>query len=502
MIRRVFLIGWQEFVKYVTRRGFLISLFMVPLLLVLGLTIPKFTGATSRTNVMTVIDRAGGYADAIRVAAARERAKADLWALAAYAKRYADLHAVERRDRALAGILAAPERIAEVKAFEARGGWQSAFAVLSPLLQPGAPVFTPPPPAVIVVSAPPELVFGPASVHAGAALAYLTGTVNLTSEGRPVRLSSIVFVPKGFGPGSNVSAEYWTIDNAQSFEFVHSTLTDALRVRAIRQLVPAADGDKVSLDVDAGLTSIDPTRGKEMSLEDRMAQLVPVGLAFVLFIVAFSDAALLLQSVVEEKSTRMIEVLLSCASPHEIMTGKLMGVIGLALVTLAAWAFIIFVFVSFLSPGAIGPVVAGLKGLLPLLPLVLVYFFCGLMIYASIFLGIGATANSLPDAQTLIGPASMIIVLPNMLIGALVQNPNGTLAQVISWIPIYTPFFMLVRLPFHPAPIELWLTAILTVATTVLLIRQMGRVFARHVLTTERPPALGALLKSVFRTSR
>jgi ABC-2 type transport system permease protein len=85
-----------------------------------------------------------------------------------------------------------------------------------------------------------------------------------------------------------------------------------------------------------------------------------------------------------------------------------------------------------------------------------------------------------------------------MLLGALIQDPNGTLAQVLSWIPIYTPFFMLVRLPFHPAPLELWATAALTLLTTVFLVRQMGRVFARHVLTTERPPSFAGLIRQMF----
>jgi ABC-2 type transport system permease protein len=253
----------------------------------------------------------------------------------------------------------------------------------------------------------------------------------------------------------------------------------------------------VTLDVDAAVKTVDPMKGREVDWKDKVAQLVPMGLAFLLFIVAFSNAALLLQSVVDEKSTRMIEVLLSCASPQEIMTGKLLGVTALALVTIAVWVAMGFLFAVSSSPDTLTIIAVGFKGILPMLPLVVIYFFSGLLIYSAIFLGIGATTNSLPDAQALIGPASMIIFLPNMLMGALIQDPNGTLAQVISWIPIYTPFFMLVRLPFHPAPFELWATGILTVLTTILLIRQMGRVFARNVLTTERPPSFAALLRQV-----
>jgi ABC-2 type transport system permease protein len=88
-------------------------------------------------------------------------------------------------------------------------------------------------------------------------------------------------------------------------------------------------------------------------------------------------------------------------------------------------------------------------------------------------------------------------MLPNMLMGVLIQDPNGMLATIISWIPIYTPFFMLIRLPFHPPVLESWLTAALVILTTVYLIHRMGRVFANHVLTTERPPAFGTFIKQL-----
>jgi len=115
----------------------------------------------------------------------------------------------------------------------------------------------------------------------------------------------------------------------------------------------------------------------------------------------------------------MIEVLMSCANPHEIMTGKLIGVVGLALVTLSGWAAMAFLMAISVSGEALGVIATGLASLLPMLPLILLYFLCGLMIYCTIFLGIGATSASLPDAQALVGPASMIIVMPNMLLGAI-----------------------------------------------------------------------------------
>jgi len=288
------------------------------------------------------------------------------------------------------------------------------------------------------------------------------------------------------------------LDGLGAQQFVRWSLTDAFRLKVNQALVPPETKVQVTLDVDAAVATVDPGKGRQMSWKDKVAQFVPMALAVLLFMVAFSDSVLLLQSVVEEKSTRMIEVLLSCAGPHEIMTGKLLGVTGLALVTVTAWAAMGLGLAMALSNDTLAILAAGFQAILPQLPLILVYFACGLLIYSAIFLGIGATTSSLPDAQALVGPASLIIVLPMMLLGMLVQDPNGTVSQVISWIPIYTPFFMLVRLPFHPAPFEVWATTALTVLTTLLLIRQTGRIFARHVLSTERPPSFASLVRQLF----
>jgi ABC-2 type transport system permease protein len=113
-------------------------------------------------------------------------------------------------------------------------------------------------------------------------------------------------------------------------------------------------------------------------------------------------------------------------------------------------------------------------------------------------LGIGAMTSSLPDAQALVTPATLIIILPTTMLGVVIQDPNGLFASIMSWIPIYTPFFMLVRLPFHPPAVELWLTSALVVLTTAFLIHRMGRVFANHVLTTERPPAFGTFIRQLM----
>jgi ABC-2 type transport system permease protein len=193
----------------------------------------------------------------------------------------------------------------------------------------------------------------------------------------------------------------------------------------------------------------------------------------------------------------MIEVLLSCATPRQITSGKLVGVILVALVTVTIWATALLGLMALADASTVTLVFGAMRSVATLdtLPLLLLFFFCGLLIYGSLFLAIGSMATSLADAQSLLGPAMLILMLPNLMISGIMHDPNGELASIISWVPFYTPFFMMLRIASHPPAVQLWSTATLAVATTAFMIWWTGRIFAKHVLTTERPPTLRGLVK-------
>lgn len=506
MIRRIFLIARQEFLKYVTRRGFLFSLLLAPLFLSLSIAVPTLFAPHPKTNVIVIVDRTGLYAGAIAAAVARDDAQTGLAAFADYAAAHADMAALGRADPALAAILRAPGRPASLKAYLAQGGWQHALAALSPFLRPGAPRYAPPVAPMAVAAPPPGLLNAGDAAMPALARVYLAGKQPVRVGGVPQFASTVLLIPRGFAADGLTAARYMTADDAArgDAEFVRRTLADALRLRALQQLLPPGRRAALDDDVEANLETVDPTQAAGASLADRLGQFMPMGLAVLLFIVSFSNSALLLQSVLEEKTTRMIEVLASCASPTEIMTGKLLGVFATALVTVAVWAAALFAIGSLFSPAMVVVVLAGLAktATMSTLPLIVLYFLCGILIYSAIFLGIGSVTSSLPDAQALLGPTSLIIMLPMIFVGVVARDPNGAFATAVSWIPIYTPIFMLVRLPFHPPAVQLVLTSALVIATTLLLLRQIGRLFARHLLSTQSAPNPLAALFSRAERSR
>jgi ABC-2 type transport system permease protein len=203
--------------------------------------------------------------------------------------------------------------------------------------------------------------------------------------------------------------------------------------------------------------------------------------------------------VIEEKSSRIVEVMLSSVTPRQFMIGKLLGAAGASLLTLVLWLAMAAMATWIFVPGGHGLVRVAAFSLASshYLPLLIVCFLCGLLIYASIFLAIGSMTASLQDAQALLGPTVIVIMAPLLIMPALLSDPNGMVSMVMTWIPLYTPFFMMFRLPWHPPPLQVWAGMALMIATTGLLVWQMGRIFSAHLLTSDRPPGIIKALRAL-----
>jgi ABC-2 type transport system permease protein len=502
-MNRTYLIARQEFIKYITRRGFFISLLAFPMWIVLAVVVPRWMASTLPQRAFAIVDRAGGYEELLRETLDRNLARRQLLALSQYAAVQARAKAFTRAEPSLAALLSAPNDEASVKRFRAMGGVGPMLAALSPFLKPGAPPFVAPELQFVPVAAPAPLVDAPQHLFPIIANRYLSGDQHTGLPPDWDKLYAIVVIPKNFGAGAT-RAQFFTkeVSDSDLSDRLQQALTSALRLKAAHRLVPSGTEGAEALDVAADLQASDPGRSndKQQALTQIVTSYLPVAMAILLFIVSMMNASVLLQGVIEEKSSRMIEVLLSCATPRQILTGKLAGVIAVSLVTIIAWGLMLIALALFATDDAMTMLATGAAAVLDvnLLPLLIVYFLCQILIYGAIFLGIGSMANSLADAQALLGPTMIILILPNLLIGGIMRDPSGEVARIASWIPIYTPFLMLIRLASHPPALELWGTALLSIATTIALILFVSRIFARHVLTTERPPALRALLRRVF----
>jgi ABC-type Na+ efflux pump permease subunit len=202
----------------------------------------------------------------------------------------------------------------------------------------------------------------------------------------------------------------------------------------------------------------------------------------------------MLQGTVEERSNKLLETVLACVSPQELMYGKLLGTAGVGLFMIAVWIGCALV-AGYATHGAIADMIR--PALDPLTSpgtiLTLIYFFVvGYVAIAVILLAIGAMSDSMRDAQGYLMPVLLAILLPITLLmqAVLAGNTNGVLLEVLTWVPIWTPFAVLARLGMGIPTWEVVGTGILLAIFTAAELVLLGRLFRASLLAQGQRPNL------------
>jgi ABC-type Na+ efflux pump permease subunit len=279
-------------------------------------------------------------------------------------------------------------------------------------------------------------------------------------------------------------------------------VTDVVRDRRIRE----ENVDPAKVDWIQEAVRFAPVRltaeGEETEArtEDMLAQWAPVAFVYFLWISIFAVTQMLLTNTVEEKSNRLVEVLLSSISAVELMAGKIIGIAATGLTIVITWLGV-FVLVVLGLPNVLGVSIGVDLSVLVDNPLYLgsfvLYFVLGYLFYAAVLCGLGSLANNLKEAQTLMMPVQLCLVVPLLVMIPIGRDPNGTLAAVLSWLPPFTPFVMMNRAAFPPGVLTYTGTTVLMIASIWLALRIAARVFAAGILMTGKPPRLGRLLHLV-----
>jgi ABC-2 type transport system permease protein len=221
------------------------------------------------------------------------------------------------------------------------------------------------------------------------------------------------------------------------------------------------------------------------------AQAVPFVFLILMFITIMSSAPQLLNSVIEEKMSRISEVLIGSVTPSQLMMGKLAGCAAVC-----ALLAVIYVF------GALG--VAKYWGYADAVaPWQLAWFgvflLMAIVLFGSIFVAVGAACNDLKDSQNLMTPVMLLLMLPMITAGSIIRAPDGTVATVLSLIPTATPFLMMLRISMQPGP-PLWqvaLSAVFVAATVLLFVWAAGRIFRTGLLMQGKSASLSEMIRWV-----
>jgi ABC-2 type transport system permease protein len=213
-----------------------------------------------------------------------------------------------------------------------------------------------------------------------------------------------------------------------------------------------------------------------------------IGLLMLIFMV-LTSGQLLVRSMVEEKSNRVIELLLSSCTPRDLMIGKILGLSGLGILQMLVYA----------SMGIALALKTDMNLLQPeYFAFTLVYAILGYVFYAAIFVAAGSPATTEQEAQQITAYISMLMVAPFALMMLVLQNPNSLIVKVLSYIPVLTPSVMVLRISIQmPSTWEILATIVLMIVSTVLMMWVAGKIFRVAILSFGKRPTLAELFRWV-----
>ena len=316
-------------------------------------------------------------------------------------------------------------------------------------------------------------------------------------------LFAFVEIPADVIDGGAVTYAAKTIAYEDLKRWVHDRLdADVRQARITRAGIDPALVQRLQAPVQISELAVGAAGATaKVGLAERVrGKYAPMVFVYLLSVAIMTVAQMLLMSVIEEKSSRIFEILLSSLGPGELMAGKILGSAATGVTLLACWILSFYVFADYALP-AMFPDAPKLEVLLEALARIVTwrslaffvgYFLLGFLLWASCFAAVGSLLNSVKEAQNLIGPLMMVMLVPVLTMTFVTQNPGDPIGVVLSWIPPFTPFVMLNRVTAIPsAPLwEIVGTLLLLLVSVAAAFAMAGRVFRVGILMTGKPPSL------------
>lgn len=328
---------------------------------------------------------------------------------------------------------------------------------------------------------------------------------------------------------SKYTASYYT-DQKLTLD-LEPVLMERLRTALRKQKIKALGLDEKSLealnvkvDIEPKSVTIDTDIGTPMA--GKIAAVIGMVMAFIMYITVFIYGMMVMRSVMEEKTNRIVEVMISSVKPFPLMLGKIIGVGLVGLTQVVAWAILIpsmllilnLIFGTSMDTTSMAEVPPELAEMNPdlliaqiteelqsfnwwvILPLFLLYFLGGYFMYAALFAAVGsAMGDDLGEGQSLTIPITIPVILAFYITIAAIQSPNSSLAVWASMFPLFSPIVMPSRLAFDPPTWQIITSLVILLGSCMGLVWLSGRIYRVGILLYGKKVSLLEMAKWVFR---
>ena len=256
-----------------------------------------------------------------------------------------------------------------------------------------------------------------------------------------------------------------------------------------------------------------------------VASVLAYVLSFILYMFLILYGVMVMQSVIEEKNNRVLEVLVSTVKPFDMMMGKILGIACVALVQILIWIVFIAGVAYFVLPhilpdeilaamdllkqgvpaSAVGGTEMGMLQAIMMLSNIkyiggiiiwlLVFVFGGFLLYAAMFAAVGSAVDSPQDAQQLQTPIMLPIILALFVMLSVINDPSSDMAFWFSMIPLTSPIVMMARIPYEIPMWEVCVSAVLLYATFLIVVWGAGKIYRVGILMHGKKPNIKELLR-------
>ncbi len=300
-----------------------------------------------------------------------------------------------------------------------------------------------------------------------------------------------------------ISASYYSHEKPSLviLEAIESRLADQVETYRMRKSnidQRLLDSFRANVNLENG--AMDPNNPSQSPVAGKLNIIIGTALGgvmgFMMYLVIFIYGTMVMRSVMEEKLSRIVEVMVSSVRPIQLMLGKLMGVGAVGLTQLALWAVLIPIVLTIATafiPGVEPPQMSGTMGNVTqvteesfdnfsaqqiidaifhlkwwlILPVFVIFFLGGYFIYSSLFAAMGSAINEdMGEGQQLMLPIVIVVMIGFYMLFPVLSNPNGTLAVFASLFPLFSPIIMPARLAFDPP----WWQVVLSIGIMVLTV--------------------------------
>lgn len=526
-MRMIWLIASREYLENVRTKGFWITILIFPVIFIGIYFLQTVLSDATPTRYYLLIDQSGKYEQAVDVAIERNHQRRVLQTFVQYLLdnrvetdfELTAANASSAADQFVDDVDA--NQVAALDDWLSNGGLDFALVMATPYLKPDSPPFEQPENQFIFADLPSEVDTSAAPADIVEDLRpYLTGRKLIDSGDNSGPLFALILIPENVdqfisrpsatpqAPDPNSGVQYWASN------LTDSRLPDAI-ANSINTEIRQQEYEKLDLNTELvrniqrtrmPLNQLDPSAaaGEEaVSMADTFRQFAPIGFVYLMFISLMQNVQYLLSNTIEEKSNRIIEVLLASVTAGELMMGKLVGIGFAGLTTIAVWLLSFYLFITLYDSSETELISQILEVVLSsdLIPWFVFYYFAGYALYSGVFLAIGSLCNTLKEAQAMMTPMIMIQIIPLATMFFIVLDPNNTLVRIMSWFPLFTPYVMMNRAAANPPLVDVVGTTIVLIASIALVLWMSGKIFKHGVLRTGQPPKIVELFR-LFRSSK